>query len=119
VKANRIRGYLDARNGVRIAVLCAGFIIASVGAYLGVGVYALTTGPKATGNYMADRIMAVCFLGAIITLNFGLAWVLGIRRPTSGFFPRLVASASITVCGTIPVFVIIVGRAILWHSFEH
>ncbi len=68
---------------------------------------------------MADRAMAVYFLAAAAILNLGLAWVIGVRRPTSGFFPRLVASAAITVCGTIPVFIIVVARAILWHSFEH
>ena len=119
MKANRVRDYLDARNAVRTAALWTGFIIASVGAYLGVGIYALTTGPKATGNYMADRIVAVCLPAAVLVLNFGLAWVLGIRRRTSGFFSRLVASAAITVCGAIPVFIIVVALAIFWHSFEH
>jgi hypothetical protein len=99
---NRLRSYLDTHKG-----------------FTGVGVYALTTGPKAIGNYMADRVMAVCFLAAAAILNIGLAWVIGLKRPTSGFFQRLVGSVAITVCGTIPVFIIVVARAIVWHSFDH
>jgi hypothetical protein len=68
---------------------------------------------------MADRIEAVCFLAVAVILNVSLAWVLGIMRPTSGFFSRLAASAAITVSGTIPVFIIVIARAILWQSFEH
>jgi len=93
-------------------------VIASVATFTAGGVYTLTTGPKAIGNYMADRVTALCFLAAAVVLNVGLAWVLGIGRSTSGFFSRLATSAAITVCGTIPVFIIVIARAILWHSFK-
>ncbi len=115
---NRLGSYLDAHKGVRIAVLWAGFLIASVGTCLGVGVYALTTGPKAIGNYISDRVIAVCFLGVAMILNVGLAWVLSRKHQTGGFFPSLAVSALVTVCGAIMVFGVIVGRALVWNALK-
>jgi hypothetical protein len=115
---NRLGSFLDAHKGVRVAVLWAGFVIASVGTCLGVGVYALTTGPKAIGNYVTARARAVSFLSVALILNIGLAWVLGLRRRMGGFFPRLVLSALLTVGGAIMAFGVIVGRALLWHALR-
>jgi hypothetical protein len=117
-EVNWLGSYLDAHRGARFAVTWAGFVFASVATFTGVGVYALTTGPKATGNYVADRVMAVCLLGVALILNLGLAWVLGLGRRLGGFFPRLGFSALLTVGGAILVLGVVAGRALLWNALR-
>ena len=111
----RFASYLNAHNTVRTAVLWLDIALASVTACVGVGVYALTTGAKAIGNYMSDRIMAVCLLATALVLDLAFAWLLGLQRPSMRFVQRLFVSAVATVFGAIVVFGLIVSRAILWH----
>ena len=53
-----IGNYLRAHNRLRLAILAVTFLVASIALFLGVGVYALTTGPKAVGDYMQGRLAA-------------------------------------------------------------
>jgi hypothetical protein len=110
---NRLGEFLDAHNGLRITALCASFIIAAPAAYMGAAVYALTTGPKAIGDYMRDRGLALCLLAFATILNFGAAWVFSRKHQIGGLLPRLLLSLLLTACGGVLVFGAIVACVML------
>ena len=109
----RLASFLNVHDAVRVVVLCLDLALASLAACLGVGVYALTTGAKAIGNYMSDRVMAACFLVIALVLDLAFAWLLGIRNPRSRFIQRVLLAAVATFFGAIVVLVIVATRAIL------
>jgi hypothetical protein len=95
--------------------LCIGFTVASVALYIGAGVYALTLGPKAIGNYVGDRFLAGGLIALAVVVNIGTAWVLAQR--CGGFLSRLVLGLLATVGGSILVFGLIVARVLLVKGF--
>jgi hypothetical protein len=97
-------------NRFRIIALSIAFVVASVSLYIGIGVYALTLGPKAVGDYMRDRLMAGCLIALAMLVNVGTAWVLAQRG--GGFLSRLTLSLLATVAGSILMFGLIVARVI-------
>lgn len=101
----RLATYLKTHNGIWISLLCVGLVIASFAMFLGTGVYALTTGTKATGNYISDRLMALGFICIAVILNFCIAWILGLQLSTWKFFLRFAMDAFATVFGAFLVFV--------------
>jgi hypothetical protein len=112
---NRIANYLQSHNRLRLIALCIGFTVASVSLYIGVGVYALTLGPKAIGNYVGDRFLAGGLMALAGLVSIGTAWVLAQRG--GGFVSRLVLSLLATVGGSILVFGLVVARVLLVKGF--
>ena len=113
-----LESYLASHRGVRVGALGVGYLVASTATCVGVGVYALTTGVKAIGDYVQDRVIALCLLAVALAITVALAWALGIGR-TRAFWPRLVMSAVTSLFGAIFVFGIIAARAIVWSKFAH
>jgi hypothetical protein len=108
--------YLQAHNRVRATALAVSFVIASVALSTGIGVYALTLGPKAVGDYIRDRFMAGGLIAVAMLLDLGTASVLAQRG--GRFFSRLLISVLVTVGGAIMVFGLIVARAVLVKSLS-
>ncbi len=108
--------YLQAHKRARTITLAASFVIASVALCTGIGVYALTLGPKAIGDYVQDRFMAGGLIALAMLIDLGIASVLAQRG--GGFVLRLVFSVLVTVGGAILVFGLIVGRVMLVKSLS-
>lgn len=85
--------------------------MAAVALYIGIGVYALTLGPKAVGDYMRDRLMAGSLIALAVLVNIGVASVL--TKPGGSFVSRLTLSLLATVGGSILMFGLIVARVML------
>ena len=115
LSVNRLANYLQSHSRLRLMTLCIGFTVASVALYIGVGVYALTLGPKAIGDYMGDRFLAGSLIALAVLVNAGTAWVLAQR--SGGFLSRLVLSLVATVGGSILVVGLIVARVLLVNGF--
>jgi hypothetical protein len=112
----RFAHYLQVHNRVRVTSLGIGFFIASVSLYIGIGVYFLTFGPKAVGDYVHDRILAGCLISIAMLVDVGTAWVFS--RSGGGFLSRLLLSVLLTVGGAILVFGLIVARAVLANALS-
>ena len=97
----RLAIYLQTHNRLRLMMLCIAFTVASVALYIGAGVYALTLGPRAIGDYVGDRFLAGGLIARPTPVNIGTAWVLAQR--SGGFLSRLVLSRRATVGGSILV----------------
>jgi len=108
---NRLAIYLQAHNRVRVATLSLGLIVAAAALYIGTGVFALTLGPKAVGDYMRDRFMAGCLIALAVLVNIGIASVLTKRG--GSFLARLILSLLATVGGSILMFGLIVASVML------
>jgi hypothetical protein len=108
---NRFANYLQSHHRLRLIALSAGFAVASVALYTGAGVYVLTLGPKAVGDYIRDRFLAVGLIALALLVNTGTAWVLAQRG--GGFASRLALSLLATVGGSILVFGLIIARVFL------
>ena len=112
---NRFANYLQTHNRFRLVTLCIGFTVASVALYIGAGVYVLTLGPKAIGDYMGDRFLAGALIALAVLVNIGTAWVLSQRG--RGFVSRLAVSVLATVGGSVLVFGLIIARTLLVRGF--
>jgi hypothetical protein len=97
-------------------MLGTSYAIASIALYLGIAVYALTLGPKAVGDYMQDRVMAVCLVAFAMVVDVGAASVL--TRSGGGFLQRFLWCVVVTACGIVPVVVIVAVRAILVRQWS-
>lgn len=98
-------------NRARIAALIVGFFIGSFALCLGIGVYLLTLGPKAIGDYIRDRFMAWGLIILAAALDLGTASILTHRW--GGFMLRFLLSVLVTVAGAILLFALIAARAIV------
>jgi len=108
--------YLEAHNRVRIVLLGTSYVISSVALFLGIGIYALTLGPKGVGDYVRDRVMAGCLVAFAMLVDVGIASVLA--RWAGGFLQRFMSCVVVTACGVMPVFVIVVVRAMLARAWS-
>jgi len=100
----RFASYFQTHNRLRLITLC-----------IGAGVYALTLGPKAIGDYMGDRFLAGALIALAVLANIGTASVLAQR--SGSFVSCLVFSLLATVGGSILVFGLIVARVLLVKGF--
>ena len=103
-------------NRVRTIALAVGFAIASVALCIGTGVYALTLGPKAIGDYLRARFMAGGLIVLAMLIDLGVASILAQRG--GGFMLRLLFSVLLTGGGAILVFGLIVARAMLVNALS-
>ena len=110
----RIDNYLQGHNRIRIAALVVSCLVASFAFYLGVAVYTLTTGPKAVGDYMQARFVAVCWMAVALVANVGIAWFFSHRG--GSFLGRFFLSVVATMGGAILVFGLIIARVVLFRG---
>lgn len=105
--------YLQAHNRLRLAVLVVSFTVASFALYLGVAVYALTTGPKAVGDYMLARLAAAGWMAVATLANCGAASILASR---GSFLRRFLFSVAATLGGSVLVLCLVVARVVLFRG---
>ena len=110
----QIGGYLRAHNRIRRAVLVVSFLVASFALFLGVGTYALTTGPKAVGDYMQARFAAAGWMALAMSANVGAASILANR---GSFLRQFLLSIVVTIGGSVLVFAFIVARVVFFRGF--
>ncbi|MEO8663135.1 MAG: hypothetical protein ABI693_32055 [Bryobacteraceae bacterium] len=108
-----IGSYVQGHNRIRLAVLVVSFLIASFALYLGVAVYALTTGPKAVGDYIQARFAAAGWMALAMLANVGAASILANR---GSFLRRFLLSIVVTIGGSILVFGLIVIRVVFFKG---
>ena len=108
-----IGSYLRAHKRLRLAVLVVSFLVASFALYLGVGIYALTTGPKAVGDYIQARFAAAGWMALAMVANVGAASILANR---GSFLKRFLLSIVVTIGGSVLVLGLIVARVVFFRG---
>ncbi len=108
-----LASYLQLHNRIRLAVLFVSFLIASFALYFGVGIYVLTTGPKAVGNYMQARSNAVGLMALAVLTTVGAASILAYD---GNFLRRFLLSIVVTTGGSVLVFALIVARVVFFRG---
>lgn len=108
-----IGSYLRAHNRLRLAALALSFLVASLALYLGVVVYALTTGPKAVGDYMQARFAAAGWMAVATLANCGAASILASR---GSFLRRFLLSVAATLGGSVLVLCLVVARVVFFRG---
>ena len=108
-----IGNYLRAHNRLRLAILAVTFLVASIALFLGVGVYALTTGPKAVGDYMQGRLAAAGWMAVATLANCGAASIVASR---GSFLRRFLFSVAATLGGSVLVLCLVVARVVFFKG---
>lgn len=97
-------------------MLVVSFVIASVALCTGVGVYTLTLGPKAIGDYLQDRFIAGGLIAFAMFIDLGMAFVLAQRG--GSLLLRLLLNVLVTGGGAILVFALIVARVMIVEALS-
>jgi hypothetical protein len=99
------QSYLELHRGLKFALLCTCFAIASVSLFLGVGMYLFLPGGVHYGLF--DRIFPFSFLLLAVIIDIGIARVMYPQRQRS-FLSLFGVVLAATVVGAIIVSMVIV-----------
>jgi len=109
----RIEHYLLKHSRLRVAIIVIAFVLASVTLFTGIGIFALTFGPKAIGSYMRDRIVAGSLVALSLLINIAATFM---RRDERSFASHYLRNFVLAAVGAIGIFVVVIARALIAHG---